>query len=186
MALALCGCGTVADMIGGGLERAGLKQPASVAEAKAMVPITKDITLRIHAGDTLNVDANERPLSVVVRIYRLKDAEAFMNAPLPSFKDADAEKAAFGNELIAVREIVLTPRQKYEVIETLPLDVKFVGVVGLFRAPSQGRWRFAFDKDAAAKTGITLGAHACAFSVASGQAHKVAPELMRLAGARCS
>ena len=172
MALALCGCGTVADMIGGGLERAGLKQPASVAEAKAMVPITKDITLRIHAGDTLNVDANERPLSVVVRIYRLKDA--------------DAEKAAFGNELIAVREIVLTPRQKYEVIETLPLDVKFVGVVGLFRAPSQGRWRFAFDKDAAAKTGITLGAHACAFSVASGQAHKVAPELMRLAGARCS
>jgi type VI secretion system protein VasD len=182
---ALSGCGTVAEIVGSGLEKAGLKQPASLSEAKAMVPLTKDVTLRIHAGEGLNVDPDARPLSVVVRIYRLGSAEAFARAPLSAFKDAHSEKAAFGDEILAVREVVLTPRQKYEVVESLPQSVKFVGIVALFRAPSQDRWRFVFDKEAAARTGITMGAHACALSVSIGQPILVAPELARLAGARC-
>ncbi len=185
-AVTLGGCGTVGEAVSTGLEKLGLKQPTSIAEVKAMVPLSKDVTLRLHAGEALNVDAQSRPLSVVVRVYRLKSTEAFMNAPLTAFKDAESEKVAFGPEVIDVREVVLTPRQKYEVIEALPLDVKYIAVVALFRAPSPGRWRFAFEKDAAVKSGLTLGAHACALSVATGHAHGVAPELTRLVGARCS
>lgn len=184
--LTLAGCSTVGEVVGTGLEKLGLKQPTSIADAKAMVPLTKDVTLRIHAGEVLNVDMESRPLSVVVRVYRLKSAEAFMNAPLTAFKDADSEKTAFGPEVVDVRELVLTPRQKYEVIESLAQDVKYIAVVALFRAPSPGRWRFTFEKDAAAKSGVTLGAHACALSVAAGQVHRAAPELTRLVGARCS
>jgi type VI secretion system protein VasD len=185
-ALTLAACSTVGDVVGTGLEKLGLKQPTSIAEAKAMVPLTKDVTLRIHAGEALNVDAESRPLSVVVRVYRLKSADAFVNAPLAAFKDAESEKSAFGPEVVDVREVVLTPRQKYEVVEALGHDVKYIAVVALFRAPSPGRWRFAFEKDAAARPGVTLGAHACALSVAAGQAHGAAPELTRLVGARCS
>jgi type VI secretion system protein VasD len=184
--LALSGCSTVGDVVGGGLEKLGLKQPTSVAEAKAMVPLTKDITLRIHAGEVLNVDTESRPLSVVLRVYRLKSADAFMSAPIAAFRDADSEKTAFGPEVLDVREVVLTPRQKYEVVEALGQDVKYIAIVALFRAPSPGRWRFAFEKDAAAKSGVTLGAHACALSVAAGQVHGAAPELTRLVGANCS
>lgn len=185
-ALMLAGCTTVGDVVGTGLEKLGWKPPASVAEAKAMAPLTKDVTLRIHAGEVLNVDAESRPLSVVLRVYRLKGAEAFMNAPLTAFKSAESEKTAFGPDLVDVREVVLTPRQKYEVVETLGQDVKYIAVVALFRAPNPGRWRFAFEKDAAAKSGVTLGAHACALSVAAGQVHGAPAELTRLAGTRCS
>ncbi len=183
--LSVGACGTMADAIGVGLERVGAKQPVSVAQAQSMLPITRDVTLRVHAQEALNVDAHARPLSVVLRLYRLRSAEAFTRAPLAAFKDAETEKAAFGSDVIAVREIVLTPRQRYEVIESLPPDVQFVGVVALFRVPSRERWRFAFERDAASKTGITLGAHACALSVALGQPVLVASELTRLAGARC-
>lgn len=184
--LALAGCSTAAEVVGTSLERLGLKQPTSLAEAKAMAPLTKDVTLRIHAGEALNVDAESRPLSVVLRVYRLKAADAFMSAPLTAFKDAESEKSAFGPEVVDVREVVLTPRQRYEVVEALGQDVKYIAVVALFRAPSPGRWRFAFEKDAAAKSGVTLGAHACALSVAAGQVHGAASELTRLVGARCS
>ncbi len=180
MAVTLAGCSTVSDV----MEKVGLKQP-TLAEVKAAVPLIKEVTLRVHAGEALNVDSNQRPLSVVVRIYRLRTTEAFLAAPLTAFKDADAEKAAFGADLVSAREVVLTPRQKYEVVEPLGTDVKFIAVVGLFRAPSQGRWRFVFDKDAAAKTGVTLGAHACAFSVSSGEALGTSQELTRLTGMRC-
>lgn len=184
----LSGCGTVGEVVSSGLEKLGLKAPTTLDEAKAAkaaIPIDKDVTLRIHAGDALNVDAAARPLSVVIRVYRLKSADAFVNAPLSAFKDADAEKAAFGNDLLSAREVVLTPRQKYEVVEALGPEVKYLAVVGMFRAPSQGRWKFVFDKDGASRSGITLGAHACAFSVSAGNPHAVAPELTRLTGVRC-
>jgi type VI secretion system protein VasD len=184
----LSGCGTVGEVVSSGLEKLGLKAPTTLDEAKAAkaaIPIDKDVTLRIHAGDALNVDPAARSLSVVVRVYRLKSADAFVNSPLAAFKDADSEKTAFGNDLISAREVVLTPRQKYEVVEALGPDVKYLAVVGMFRAPSQGRWKFVFDKDGASKSGITLGAHACAFSVSAGNPHAVAPELTRLTGVRC-
>ncbi len=98
--MALCGCATVGEAVGTGLEKLGLKQPTSIAEVKAMVPLSKEVTFRLHAGEALNVDAESRPLSVVVRVYRLKSTEAFMNAPLTAFKDAESEKAAFGPEVI--------------------------------------------------------------------------------------
>lgn len=108
-----------------------------------------------------------------------------MASPLAAFQDDKAEKAAFGESLIAVREVVLTPGQKYEVVETLAPSVSNLAVVAQFRAPADGRWRFAFSAQAAEKTGITLGLHGCAMSVATGEPVNTAPELLRLAGVHC-
>ena len=58
-------------------------------------------------------------------------------------------------------------------------------MVAQFRAPATGRWRFAFDTKAAEKTGITLGVHGCAMSVAAGEPVGTPPELLRLAGVQC-
>lgn len=150
-----------------------------------IVPIDRKVALRLHAGDRLNTDPEGRSLAIVVRIYKLKDVDTFLTAPADAFKDAASEQQAFGGSLVDVRELVLTPGQHHEVVETLPLTVSNLAVVARFRAPAEGRWRFAFDTKAAEKSGITLGLHGCAMSVAAGQPLNTAPELLRLAGVRC-
>ncbi|WP_200379274.1 type VI secretion system lipoprotein TssJ [Rubrivivax gelatinosus] len=165
------------------LEWLGLKKPE--LPPAAVIPLERKVTLRLHAGDRLNTDSGGRSLSIVVRIYKLKEVDSFMAAPLAAFQDAASEKLAFGESLIEVREVVLTPGQKYEVVETLPLAASNLAVVAQFRAPADGRWRFAFAAQAAEKTGITLGLHGCAMSVAAGEPVSTAPELLRLAGVHC-
>ena len=46
----------------------------------------------------------------------------------------------------------------------------YIGVVALFRAPAGQRWRVSFSASEAQKSGITIGAHACALSVGAGAA----------------
>lgn len=184
----LSGLGGCASSQGGSaldkpLEWLGLKKPDP--PPVELPALDRKVALRIHAGDRLNTDPAARSLSIVMRIYRLKDAAAFLAAPHDAFKDAAAEKQAFGNDLADVREVVLTPGQKYEVIETLPLTVTHLGVVAQFRAPADNRWRFAFASKSSEKSGITLGVHGCAMSVAAGDAVDAPPETLRLAGVQC-
>lgn len=184
----LSGC---ASSSGGGvidktLEMVGLKKPELPDPAKGLVPLLpKKITLRIHAGEQVNSDTNARSLSIVIRVYKLRGTSAFLLAPYEAFRDADTERKALGGDLIDVREIVLTPGNKHEVVETMPLEAGHLGVVALFRAPADGRWRFAFDTKEAEKTGVTLGVHGCAMSVAAGEPVNAPPEVLRLAGVRC-
>ena len=87
--------------------------------------------------------------------------------------------------MVESREVVLTPGQHYEVVETLTPNVNHLAVVALFRAPDAQRWRFVFDAKAAAKSGITMGAHACALSVSIGEPLGASPDALRLAGVQC-
>jgi type VI secretion system protein VasD len=185
-AVFLTGCATPADgPVGKTLEFLGLKAPQSVDEVKTLVPQQRKITLRVHAGDQLNTDPQMRSLSVVVRVYKLRRPEAFLAAPYNSFGDAEAEKTALGSDLVEVREIVMRPGQRYEVVESMPLDAGYLAVAALFRAPAEGRWRFAFDSKRAEAQGLTLGLHGCAISVATGAPEKTPPDMLRLAGVKC-
>lgn len=97
-----------------------------------------------------------------------------------------SEYPELSGDVIEAREISLVPGEKYEVTEALGSEVVYLGVVVLFRFPAERRWRFVFDSYSAATTGITLGLHGCAVSVAAGHPLEVAPEFMRVAGVRCS
>lgn len=171
-----------------GLQRVSLQTP-DVADIPSLqkTPKTLRVVIRLHAGELLNSDTNGQSLPVVVRIYELREKESFERAPATAFDgDKSHPPAELADALLGVREVVLTPGQRYEVTETLPEGTRYIGVLALFRAPAQGRWRHVFDARAASQTGLTLGVHACALSVASGQALDVAPELTRLAGVQCS
>jgi type VI secretion system protein VasD len=186
----LLGCaGCASPLVQKGLELTGLVAPSvppeAVEAAKANAPNEKKVTLRIHAGEQLNVNNELRSLSVVVRIYKLKRLEAFNQAPYSAFGQAASESSAFGSDLVEAREVVLTPGQRHEVIETLPPEASYLAVVTLFRKPADGRWRFAFETRAAAKTGVTLGVHGCAMSVAEGVPVGSPVEAVRLAGVSC-
>lgn len=187
---ALSGCAS-SDAGGGlvdkSLEALGLKKPEvpSGVSVPPVLQMDKKVVLRIHAGEQLNTGTNGRSLSVVVRIYRLKDSATFLRAPYDAFRTPAAEQEAFGTDLAEVREVVLTPGQKSETVETMARSAPILGVVALFRAPAQGRWRFAFDANAAEKKGVTLGVHGCALSVAAGEPIDTPPEALRLAGVVC-
>lgn len=125
------------------------------------------IPLRLYAGDNLNAGDGDRALSLVVRVYQLRNLERFEEAPFDVFLDQQRERDVLGDDLIGVTEILLAPGQRHEVLERLPAEGEHVGVVALFRAPAQTRWRFAFDADKAADDGITVGLHACAMTTPS-------------------
>jgi type VI secretion system protein VasD len=183
--LASCASGGVLDK---GLELVGLKKPELPPELESelqKIELQRKVTLRIHAGQLLNTDTAGRPLSLVARIYKLRSISQFNQATYAMFTAAGADKPAFSEDVVSVQEVVLTPGQKYEVIETLPTSTTHLAVVALFRAPDSQRWRFVFETRAAAKTGLTLGAHACAMSVSQGEPVGVQPETLRLAGVQC-
>lgn len=186
--LAACsGCSS--PLVQKGLELTGLSAPAVPPEAAVSAQGTtqqpRQVTLRIHAGEKLNVNNELRSLSVVVRIYKLKRLESFSAAPYSAFGQPAAEGAAFGGDVVEAREVVLTPGQRHEVVETVPPEAGYLAVVALFRSPAESRWRFAFDTRAAAKTGVTLGVHGCAMSVAEGAPVGAPIEAVRLAGVSC-
>jgi len=187
----LSGCASQSS--GGGvldkaLEAVGLSKPAPPELSADNIKLPsqpKKVTLRLHAAETLNTDANGKALSVVARVYKLRSATTFMQAPYDAFKEASSERQVLGNDIIESREVVLTPGKKYEVVETLPNETAQIAVVALFRTPDPQRWKFVFDAKDAVKTGVTLGLHACAMSVAGGEPLGVSLEVRRLAGMHC-
>lgn len=183
--LASCASGGVVDK---GLELVGFKKPelpAGLDTELQKIELQRKVTLRIHSGQLLNTDASGRPLSLVVRIYKLRSTSQFNQATYAMFTAAGSEKSAFSDDVVSVQEVVLTPGQKYEVVETLPTSTTHIAVVALFRAPDSQRWRFVFETRAAVKTGLTLGAHACALSVSQGEPVGVQADTLRLAGVQC-
>ena len=187
----LCGCassGGGPGVLDKALEMVGLSKPPPTEispEGVRSLVLPKKITLRLHAGDSLNADPSGRPLSVVSRIYKLRNATAMLQAPYAAFKDSASERQAFGEDLVEMREVVLTPGKRYDVVETMPVDAAYLAVVALMRAPDPQRWKFVFETREAARTGVTLGVHACALSVAEGEPVEAPFETRRLAGAQC-
>jgi len=178
--IALTACATApaeqpasTGLLGRSLEALGLKAPEPPALPKEVADRLKasapsSVPLRLHAGRQLNVAEDGRSLAVVIKVYRLKEVDAFLTAPYESFADAAVPGPGTAAKDKA-REVVLTPGAKNEVMETWNRDTPYLGVVALFRAPASDRWRMAFDLREIGRAGITIGIHDCAMSVGAGQ-----------------
>lgn len=181
VALPLAGCagGAIGTLANAALQMAGVaKPPAELPDAQKP---PRNVSIRLHAAQRLNTDAEGRPLALVARIYKLRQSAAFEQAPYDSFLDAQKEKTALGADLMEVREVLLVPGQRYEVQEKVSKEASFIGIVALFRAPAAQRWRATFAAADAESAGITVGLHACALSVGGGAGGAVAA----LSAARC-
>lgn len=124
----------------------------------------KNVQLRLETSRDLNAGEEGQGLSTVFRVYKLKDRNAFMATPYTAFGNADREKSAFGQDLLEVRELILSPSEVLELKEKVPSESPYLGAIALFRQPSAQRWRFVFATADAEKNGITLGLHACAMT----------------------
>lgn len=164
----LAGCGG----IGKGPELADAQKPA------------RTVSVRLHAAAKLNTDARGRSLALVARVYKLRQSAAFESAPYAAFLSPQAEQAAFGADLVGVKEITLVPGQKYEVQEKVSREAGYIGIVALFNKPAPQRWRLAYSAAEAEPAGVTVGLYAC--SLASGAGAKAHPPKLALPeGVRC-
>jgi type VI secretion system protein VasD len=149
---------------GGGLDAAGLRKPAQLEAMKA----PRSIALRLHAAPKLNADAQGRPLALVARVYTLRQNAAFEAAPYATFLTPGADRDSFGPDLVEVKDVTLVPGQRYEVVEKVPRDAAYVGVVALFRSPAPQRWRMSFAAAEAESSGVTVAVQACALTAGAG------------------
>ncbi len=178
-ALVLAGCtvllapgcggqGGVKGAFGKAMQAVGLDRPEAEGE-QGQTAKARSVPLKLQAGTNLNAGDGDRPLALVVKLYRLREVHRFEQTPFDAFLDPEHERAALGEDLLDAREVLLQPGQNYEVVENLPAGTAYVGVVALFRSPAASRWRFAFDAQKTDRiAGIALGLHACAMTVSSG------------------
>ncbi|MGE5651478.1 MAG: type VI secretion system lipoprotein TssJ [Bacillota bacterium] len=142
------------------LETVGIRAPESSAQAAP----ARTIRIRLDAARDLNADEDGKGLSAIVRLYKLRDKNAFLSAPYAVFGHLDREKQAFGADMMEAHELILTPGQQIDLAEKMSAETPYLGVATLFRTPDSRRWRFAFAGATAEAAGITLGVHGCAMT----------------------
>jgi type VI secretion system protein VasD len=157
--IALICAGLLAGCSGSGLR--------SAAQPEALKP-PRAIAIRLHAAPKLNTDSRGRPLALVARVYTLRQTAAFEAAPYATFLTPGADREAFGPDLVEVKDVTLVPGQRYEVVEKVPRDAAYVGVVALFRSPAPQRWRMSFKAAEAESAGVTVAVQACALAAGAG------------------
>lgn len=138
----------------------------------------RTVSVRLHAANKLNTDARGQSLALVARLYKLRQSAAFEAAPYAAFLSPQAEQAAFGADLLEVKEITLVPGQKYEVQEKVSREAGYIGIVALFNKPAPQRWRLAYTAAEAEPAGVSVGVYAC--SMASGAGARAHPSASAL------
>lgn len=181
--LALAGCasgGTLGTTVDRTLAAVGLKDARAVADQQRTVDI------ELHGAGNLNAGGGTKGMALVVRVYQLRDAQRFEQAPMAYFLDTGNEPDRLGDDVVDVSDRVVLPGETQRWRLRLADDARHVGVVALFRHPGDGPWRFVFDGRRAIREGVVIGGHACAMTTASpALSTRMSGDPMRLSGVRC-
>jgi type VI secretion system protein VasD len=161
---ALAGCSTAVKVAADVLAEKALGAIGIKVDNPTAARAPKTVQLRLETAQDLNAGEDGQGLSTVFRVYKLKDQNAFLATPYAAFGNPEREKSAFGQDLLEVREMILSPGEILDLKEKVPNESPYLGTVALFRQPSAQRWRFVFAAADSEKTGITLGLHACAMT----------------------
>jgi len=107
----------------------------------------KTLHLDIRAREAVNSNAGGVALSMVVRIYQLKDRKAFDRTDYPSLFKADSQ--AIKADLVAEKDIRLQPGGAVTVDMPMEKSAQYVAVAGMFMSPDQesNTWRVVLSRD---------------------------------------
>jgi type VI secretion system protein VasD len=169
--IGLQGC-AAGSIVGTALQLAGMPKQPELPDAQKP---PRTVPLKLHAAANLNAGSSAQALALAVRVYKLRQPATFQQLHFGVFLDADAERAALGNDLLEVKEVMLIPGQRVEVLEKVTREAPFIGAVALFRAPAPQRWRLVFPAAEAEKAGVTVGLSACAIGAGQGAAPLASP-----------
>jgi len=119
-------------------------------------PAQTRVRMVINAAGKLNPDSGGQSLSVVVRLYQLKDKGRMETADYNAIWKSDKETLA--DDMLERQERVLQPGTQ-EMLEIQPnTAASYLGIVALFRNPSGDTWRkvVPLNKSKVQKLAITL------------------------------
>ena len=126
----------------------------------------KSYTIRGEGDPVLNRDINGKSLSVVVRIYQLKDAREFSKLTFDILASGRPESELLGPALLDKTDVVVVPGGEYVSSEKLLDETRFVGIVAFFRKPDAYYWRQLVDAESINKqSGVIDRASALTFKV---------------------
>lgn len=121
--------------VGGALLVAAVASSCSTDKSSKTTPIN----FVIEADEFVNPNSHGKPSPVVVRIYELKSTASFTQAQFLELFDDDAKR--LGADLVARREVELTPGEKVDFERDAPLETRNVGVIAGFRSGNAAQWR---------------------------------------------
>lgn len=133
------------------------------------------LQVEASAAPVINRDAVGGPLSVVVRLYQLKDRTAFDLLTFERLTRARDDRELLGEQLLARHEFVVVPGGSYSASEPLAAETRYVGLAGFFREPDRQHWRFIIDARAARENGLRFRLEDCHLKV-------LAPEPLAMPG----
>jgi len=169
LSLGLVGCSTmdvVSVIANSAMEITGLKK-TDIPDAQK---VAREVKFDIIASQQLNTTTKNESLSLIVKIYKLKQHDTFDSATYETFLDTESEKKVLGSDLLEVKEITLVPGQHYIATEKVSAEAPFIGVIALFRAPNAKHWRSTFSALSAEELGISLKMLSCVMLVNSNDA----------------
>ncbi|TAI61542.1 type VI secretion system lipoprotein TssJ [Bradyrhizobium sp. Leo170] len=144
------------SVVGGALLMAAAATSCSTEKTSKTTPIK----FVIEADELVNPNAHGKPSPVVVRIYELKSTTTFTQAQFFELFDDDTKR--LGPDLVAKREVELTPGDKVDFERDTPIETRNVGVIAGFRAGNDAQWRSTAeikpDRDNRILVKLTAGA----------------------------
>lgn len=141
LAISLSGCGLTQSVSD------GTRSAVSSLFYKKIKVLHLDVTAR----EALNTDTRENrssPQSVVIRVYQLKERKAFDKLVYQQL--ATDGNTLLGADLLASRDVVLTPGGAVNLNMPMEPEAQFVAVVGLFRQPdlAKNSWQQVLEREA--------------------------------------
>lgn len=124
---------------------------------------TKPPALKIDAvaAPIINRSVDGAPLSMVVRLYQLRERSAFDLLTFDAAARATDDKELFGEQFVSRRELLLVPGGNRAEVETLAPETRYVGIAGFFREPDSQHWRFLVEAQALGAKGLRFRVDDC-------------------------
>lgn len=117
----------------------------------------RSFAIRGEGDPVLNPDINGKSLSVVVRLYQLKDAREFSKLTFDMLASGRSESEILGPALLDKTDVVIVPGGNYEATEKLLDETRFVGIVAFFREPDAYYWRQLVEVGSISTQNGTIG-----------------------------
>lgn len=125
----------------------GLTQTVKDGAVSVTQSILKTLHLDLRAREGVNNNAKGASLATVVRIYQLKDRQAFDNTDYPSLFAGDGQ--ALQADRVAEKDVRLRPGESVTVDMPMETSAQFVAVAAMFIDPdlTQNSWRLVLTRD---------------------------------------
>lgn len=127
----------------------------------------KTFEIRAEADPVINRDTSGNPLSVVVHVYQLRDANEFAKLTFDTLASGRPVNELLGKDLLEKDEVLLVPGATYSNTNKLGEETKYLGIVALFRQPDQHYWRYLVDADSVRKSGLRFKVQDCYLALSS-------------------